>query len=264
MLEDTRERWMRRGFGVVALLLLGVTGLEAATEGNGLADLWGLAQGLQWFARGGPIMYPILACSIIGLAVFLERMAFLRRKHLLPQRFLRGVRQAWQQREFDAAWRLCQQHDVPLARILRTGLLKVKAGPQEVERAIEASGSHEAGVLEANLRFLGAISNIAPMLGFLGTVTGLITAFDVIAVQGTGDPKLMADGVSEALITTEFGLFVGIPALGAYHYLRGKVDRLLHEMEAITIDLLSSTAFVGGEREEGSPHAIFEEERGRL
>jgi biopolymer transport protein ExbB len=102
------------------------------------------------------------------------------------------------------------------------------------------------------------------MLGFLGTVTGLITAFNVIAVQGTGDPKLMADGVSEALITTEFGLFVGIPALGAYHYLRGKVDRLLHEMEAITIDLLSSTAFIGWEREEGTPRAISEEERGRL
>jgi biopolymer transport protein ExbB len=209
-------------------------------------------------------MYPILGCSIIGLAVFLERLAFLRRKHLLPERFVRGVRQAWQRREFDAAWRLCQQQDVPLARILRAGLIKVKAGPQEVERAIEASGSHEAGVLEANLRFLGAISNIAPMLGFLGTVTGLITAFNVIAVQGTGDPKLMADGVSEALITTEFGLFVGIPALGAYHYLRGKVDRLLHEMEAITIDLLSSTAFIGWDREEGTPHAISEEERGRL
>jgi biopolymer transport protein ExbB len=209
-------------------------------------------------------MYPILGCSIIGLAVFLERLAFLRRKHLLPERFVRGVRQAWQRKEFDAAWRLCQQQDVPLARILRAGLIKVKAGPQEVELAIEASGSHEAGVLEANLRFLGAISNIAPMLGFLGTVTGLITAFNVIAVQGTGDPKLMADGVSEALITTEFGLFVGIPALGAYHYLRGKVDRLLHEMEAITIDLLSSTAFIGWDREEGTPHAISEEERGRL
>ncbi|MDQ3828800.1 MAG: MotA/TolQ/ExbB proton channel family protein [Candidatus Tectomicrobia bacterium] len=255
---------MKRGLGVIALLLLGVASLEAATEGNGLADLWGLTQGLQWFARGGPIMYPILACSIIGLAVFLERLAFLRRKHLLPQRFVRSVRLAWQQREFDTAWRLCQQQDVPLARILRAGLLKVKAGPQEVERAIEVSGSHEAGVLEANLRFLGAISNIAPMLGFLGTVTGLITAFNVIAVQGTGDPKLMADGVSEALITTEFGLFVGIPALGAYHYLRGKVDRLLHEMEAITIDLLSSMAFIGWKREEGTPRAISEEERGRL
>jgi len=255
---------MTQRWGVIILLLLGCPGLTTAAEVPGIADLWRLTEALQWFARGGPIMYPILACSIIGLAVFLERLAFLRRKHLLPERFVRSITRAWQRREFEAAWRLCQQQDIPLARILRAGLRKVKDGPQEIERAIEVTGSHEAGILEANLRFLGAISNIAPMLGFLGTVTGLITAFNVIAVQGTGDPKLMADGVSEALITTEFGLFVGIPALGAYHYLRGKVDRLLHEMEAITIELLSASAFIereGGEREGDE---ISEEVRRRL
>jgi biopolymer transport protein ExbB len=255
---------MKRCFGVLSLLLLGLHSPALAEKGNGILEAWGLAQGIQWFMRGGPIMYPILACSIIGLAVFLERLAFLRRKHLLPERFVRGVTRAWQRGEFEAAWRLCQQQDVPLAHILRAGLRKVKEGPQEVERAVEVTGSHESGVLEANLRFLGAISNIAPMLGFLGTVTGLITAFNVIAVQGTGDPKLMADGVSEALITTEFGLFVGIPALGAYHYLRGKVDRLLHEMEAITIELLSATAFVSEGGDEGDSYEISEEERGRL
>jgi biopolymer transport protein ExbB len=240
---------MTRRWGVIAILLMGFSSLTTAAEGAGMADLWGLSEGLHWFVRGGPIMYPILVCSVIGLTVFLERLAFLRRKHLLPVRFVRSITRAWQRGEFEAAWRLCQQQDIPLARILRAGLRKVKDGPQEMERAIEVTGSHEAGVLEANLRFLGAISNIAPMLGFLGTVTGLITAFNVIAVQGTGDPKLMADGVSEALITTEFGLFVGIPALGAYHYLRGKVDRLLHEMEAITIELLSTPVFI--EREGG-------------
>jgi biopolymer transport protein ExbB len=147
---------------------------------------------------------------------------------------------------------------------LRAGLRKLKEGPQEVERAIEVTGSHEAGVLGANLRFLGAISNIAPMLGFLGTVTGLITAFNVIALQGTGDPKLMADGVSEALITTEFGLFVGIPALGAYHYLRAKVDRLLHEMEGITIELLNAPGFGARVGDEGDSDEISDEERRRL
>jgi biopolymer transport protein ExbB len=251
---------MTQKCGVIPLLLLGLPSFATGAEVDGIADLWGLTQGLHWFTRGGPIMYPILACSIIGLAVFLERLAFLRRKHLLPERFVRAVTRAWQRAEFEVAWRLCQQQDIPLARILRAGLRKVKDGPQEVERAIEVTGSHEAGVLEANLRFLGAISNIAPMLGFLGTVTGLITAFNVIAVQGTGDPKLMADGVSEALITTEFGLFVGIPTLGAYHYLRGKVDRLLHEMEAITIELLSTTAFIGQGGGEGNAYEISEEE----
>jgi biopolymer transport protein ExbB len=255
---------MTPGCGVIFLLLLGFPSLLTAAEGQNLGNLWGLTQGLEWFARGGPIMYPILACSIIALAVFLERLAFLRRKHLLPARFVRSMTRAWQRGEFEVAWRLCQKQDIPLARILRAGLLKVKDGPQEVERAIEVTGSHEAGVLESNLRFLGAISNIAPMLGFLGTVTGLISAFNVIALQGTGDPKLLADGVSEALITTEFGLFIGIPALGAYHYLRGKVDRLLHEMEAITIDLLSTTAFIGRGQEHGDSDEISEEERGRL
>jgi biopolymer transport protein ExbB len=254
---------MARAFDVIFPLLLGLPNFALAAEGNNMADFWGLTQGLQWFIRGGPVMYPILACSIIGLAVFLERLAFLRRRHLLPARFVRAVTRAWRRGEFEVAWRLCQQHDIPLARILRAGLQKAKEGPQGIEQAIEVTGSHEAGALEANLRFLGAISNIAPMLGFLGTVTGLITAFNVIAVQGTGDPKLMADGVSEALITTEFGLFVGIPALGAYHYLRGKVDRLLHEMEAITIELLSTTTAARGGGESDSDE-ISEEERRRL
>jgi biopolymer transport protein ExbB len=197
-------------------------------------------------------------------AVFLERLAFLRRKHLLPLRFVRAVTRAWQRGEYDAAWRLCRQSDVPLVGILRARLLKVKEGPQEVERADESMGSHEAGVLETNLRFLGVISNIAPMQVFLGTVTGMITAFDVIALQGAGNPKLLANGVSEALITTEFGLFVGIPALGAYHYLRGKVDRLLHDMEDVTIELLSATTFVGQADVAGDPYEVSEEDRGRL
>jgi biopolymer transport protein ExbB len=255
---------MTRSWGAISLILLGLSGLVTAAEGNGIIEAWGLTQGIQWFARGGPIMYLILTCSIIGLAVFLERLAFLRRKHLVPERFVRAVTRAWQRGEFEVAWRLCQQQDIPLTRILRAGLRKLKEGPQEVERAIEVTGSHEASVLGANLRFLGAISNIAPMLGFLGTVTGLITAFNVIAVQGTGDPKLMADGVSEALITTEFGLFVGIPALGAYHYLRAKVDRLLHEMEAVTIELLNGRGFVGWIGDEGDSHEISDEERRRL
>jgi biopolymer transport protein ExbB len=255
---------MTRSSGAMSFLLLGLPSFPAAAVGDTIMEAWGLTQGIQWFVRGGPIMYPILACSIIALAVFLERLAFLRRKHLVPERFVRAVTRAWQGGELEVAWRLCHQQDTPLAHILQAGLRKIKEGPQEIERAMEITGSHEASVLEANLRFLGAISNIAPMLGFLGTVTGLITAFNVIAVQGTGDPKLMADGVSEALITTEFGLFVGIPALGAYHLLRAKVDRLLHEMEAITIELMSATTFAGRGGDEGNAHEIPEEERRRL
>jgi biopolymer transport protein ExbB len=129
---------------------------------------------------------------------------------------------------------------------------------------MEAAGVHEAAWLGTNLRFLGAISNIAPLLGFLGTVTGLINAFDVIAVQGTGDPKLLADGVSEALITTEFGLFVGIPALGAYHYLRGKVDSLVYEMETIALELLNAVPSLSPGDSEGEAREVSEGPRGRV
>lgn len=246
----------------VALFLLGVTGVAFAGESNRLGDL--LGYGVNWFVRGGPIMYPILACSIGALAVLLERLAFLRRRRLLPHRFVRGIMRAWQRGDLDLVWQLTRQHEIPLTRILRAGLLKAKEGVQETERAMEAAGAHEAALLGTNLRFLGAISNIAPMLGFLGTVTGLINAFDVIAIHGTGDPKLLADGVSEALITTEFGLFVGIPALGAYHYLRGKVESLVYEMEAIALEWVNAMPSLEPGSAEGESGEIPEGPRGRI
>src|SRR5690554_4844893 len=107
--------------GLVVLALFGVAHIASAVELYDLGEMWGLAHGLRWFARSGPIMYPILACSIIGLAIFLERLAFLRRKHLLPARFVRNVSRAWQHGEIELAWRLCEQHNVPLSRILRAG-----------------------------------------------------------------------------------------------------------------------------------------------
>jgi len=262
--DENVDRWLQRCFWEVVLVLLIFPGIAVALEANRLGDVWWLGQAVDWFLRGGPVMYPILACSIIGLAVFLERLVFLRRTHLLPQRFVRGVMRAWQRGELDVAWDLCHQYDVPLARVLRVGLLKVKEGAQETERAIEARGSHEVALLTANLRFLGAISNIAPLLGFLGTVTGLISAFNVIALHGTGDPKLLADGVSEALITTEFGLFIGIPALGAYHYLRGKVDSVVYEMQDIALQLLHAMQFPHPGDAGGDAREIPEGHRGRL
>lgn len=253
---------MRELLTRVAFLLLALVDVASAAEANRLGDLWGYS--VQWFLRGGPVMYPILACSIVGLAMFLERLIFLRRRRLLPQRFVRVVMGAWQRGDLEVVWQLTRQHEVPLARIIRAGLQKAKGGVQETERAMEAAGVHEAAWLGTNLRFLGAISNIAPLLGFLGTVTGLINAFDVIAVQGTGDPKLLADGVSEALITTEFGLFVGIPALGAYHYLRGKVDSLVYEMETIALELLNAVPSLSPGDSEGEAREVSEGPRGRV
>ena len=103
----------------------------------------------------------------------------------------------------------------------------------EIERAIEGAGQHEASLLNSNLRALGAVANITPMMGLLGTVFGMIKAFNVISQSGTGSPGLVASGISEALITTAAGMMVGIPALILYHYFRAKIDRYVFEMEEI-------------------------------
>jgi len=138
---------------------------------------------------------------------------------------------------------LCASHDTSLSRILKTGLLRFGEKVDEIERAIEGAGQHEASLLNSNLRALGAIANITPMMGLLGTVFGMIKAFDVISQSGTGNPGLVASGISEALITTAAGMIVGIPALVLYHYFRAKIDRYVFEMEEISFQLIEELSF---------------------
>ncbi len=122
----------------------------------------------------------------------------------------------------------------------------------EIERAIEAGGQHEASLMNSNLRVLGAIANITPMMGLLGTVIGMIKAFNVISLSGTGNPGLVASGISEALITTAAGMLVGIPALVLYHYFRGKIDRYVFEMEEVAIQLVEELSYDGFVKEKSS------------
>jgi len=112
-------------------------------------------------------------------------------------------------------------------------------GLLETERSIEAAGQHEVSLLTANLRMLGAVGLITPMLGLLGTVTGMIKAFENIAQSGAGNPNLVASGIAEALTTTAAGLIVAIPSLAAYHFFRGRIDRLIYELEEIATTLLA-------------------------
>ena len=138
---------------------------------------------------------------------------------------------------------LCNSHDNSLSRILKSGLLRFGGKLDEVERAIEGAGQHEASLMNSNLRVLGAVANITPMMGLLGTVFGMIKAFNVISQSGTGNPGLVASGISEALITTAAGMVVGIPALVLYHYFRGKIDRYVFEMEEISFQLVEELSY---------------------
>lgn len=217
-------------FCIVPVLALAQTNpLQEGQSGVQIFDLFG---------RGGLIMYPLLGCSIIALAIILERLLNLRRVKIIPSDFLRRIRRLWYQGDTEMAMNLCEGYDVPISRVLRAGLVRHKEGFTQMEKAIEGAGSHEASLLLANLRILGAVGNLAPMLGLLGTVMGMIKAFNVISQQGTGNPGLVANGISEALITTAAGLLIGIPSLAFYHFIRGRVDRFIYEMEDVSIELM--------------------------
>jgi biopolymer transport protein ExbB len=205
-----------------------------------LGDEWAL---LELIEKGGLMMYPILFCSVLIVGITIERAYNLQRKNIIDTEFLKNVRNHWNWKDIQLGLQLCNSHDNSLSRILKSGLLRFGGKLDEVERAIEGAGQHEASLMNSNLRVLGAIANITPMMGLLGTVFGMIKAFDVISQSGSGNPSLVASGISEALVTTAAGMVVGIPALVLYHYFRGKIDRYVFEMEEISFQLVEELSY---------------------
>ncbi|MDP3937139.1 MAG: MotA/TolQ/ExbB proton channel family protein [Deltaproteobacteria bacterium] len=200
------------------------------------------------FRKGGITMYFILLVSILALAIVFERVWNLRESKIISTGFLEEIKRHWYRRATDAAIEVCQSHDSAISRVLRAGLLRFDLGLEQVENAIETAGQHEATLLRKNLMFLGFLANVAPMLGLFGTVLGMIKSFDAIALYGTsGNPGLVASGISEALITTAYGLMVGIPTLAAYFYLKRKVEMRVLEMEEIAVNLMQDLAQWRGE-----------------
>lgn len=216
------------------LLPLKLSAEEGAGKGTGSSQ-WKIFNVIE---KGGVVMYPIIFCSIMALGIGIERAFHLRRNKVIHPEFLEKVKPYWVRQDSGKAITVCRRHDVALSRILKAGLLRMDFGILEIEKAVEGAGQHEASLLTSNLRMLGALANIAPMLGLLGTVFGMINAFAVISQSGSGNPNLVASGISEALITTAAGLVVGIPALILYHFFRGKVDRFVFEMEEIVIGMI--------------------------
>lgn len=212
---------------------------------------------VEWFKQGGLLMYPIVLCSFLSLAIFFERLFALRRPNIIPASFLNALQRLQERGDINAILGLCHKSDSSLSRILEAGFRRFNFGLLETERAIEGAGQHEVALLTSHLRLLGAIAAITPMIGLLGTVTGMIQAFENIAQSGTGNPNLMASGIAEALTTTAAGLMVAIPSLAAYHFIRGRVDRLVYEIEEIATRLLAvlpSRAPAAAEKEQENAH----------
>jgi biopolymer transport protein ExbB len=183
-------------------------------------------------------MYPILICSIVSLAVFLERLWALRRSKVIPEELLFEVFDLLNKGKVQEAQRLCRTSESSLAQILYAGLSNLGKGRLTVREKMEEVGRREVSFLERYLNVISTIASIATLLGLLGTVTGMIKTFNVLAAKGMAEPGDVAGGISEALITTAAGLIVAIPSLVMYHYLRSKVRSLTLELEEVALKLL--------------------------
>ena len=193
---------------------------------------------LQIVESGGWLMLPIIACSIIAVAIILERLWTLQPKRVLPKNLTAEVWEWAQQDRLDPKHLQRLHQSSPLGQLLAVGLANRSADRQIVKESIEDCGRHVVHELERYLGTLGTIASISPLLGLLGTVVGMIEVFAAIMANGVGNPGALAGGISQALITTAAGLTVAIPALTAHRYLRGRIDNLVVQMEKETMKFL--------------------------
>ncbi len=213
-------------------------------------------------------MWPILLSSVVALAIVVERLLFLSRVEIDSARLLEEMKQEVRAGRLLKAKRLCELESSPLARMGQAALAQYGKPPSEIRERLEEAGSREIPHLERYVPLLGTIAHVAPLLGLLGTVTGLIRCFQTIQEKATSvnpvNPGDLAGGIWEALLTTVFGLIVAIPAYALYNYLAHRVNGLVHELEAHgskLLDLLTDTPTHTPPEFESAPVA---EARGRL
>ena len=195
---------------------------------------------------GGWLIWPIILCSIIAMAITVERLWTYRRKRVVPDYLLGEIWQLHKKGELSISHSQSFKEDSPLGQVLAAGLINMKHSREVMKEAIEEEGHQVVHDLERYLNTLGTIAAIAPLLGLLGTVVGMIKVFSAITAAGVGNPSVLAGGISEALITTAAGLSVAIPSLIAHRYLTGKVDELAIAMEEQAVKMVE---VMHGERE---------------
>lgn len=195
---------------------------------------------LELFNKGGVVMWPLLLVSVIALAVIFERIWFLRRARVGTRGFMESVNGALAENNLAEANRLCEEYRGPLGPIFKAALKKHRRSREEIQKAIEDSGSVEVAKMERNLVILATMAKLAPLLGFYGTVTGMIRAFESIAQAGMGDPGVVAGGIAEALITTAAGLTIAIPAVFAQYLFVHHINRFVLDMEESSIRFLDA------------------------
>jgi biopolymer transport protein ExbB len=211
------------------------------------------------FNKGGAFMWPILFSFIFGLAIFLERIISLNLSDINTRKFIVKIQKALKNGGMEKAQKICANTRGPVASVFQAGLMRADEGVDAAEKAISAYGSIEMSFLERGLIWLSLFITIAPLLGFLGTVVGMIRAFDAIAAAASISPEIVATGIEVALLTTAFGLITGIILQVGYNYCSSKIDRIVAQMEESSIVLIDSIV----EMKEGKTISIQESPKAR-
>ncbi|MDH5598707.1 MAG: MotA/TolQ/ExbB proton channel family protein [Cyclobacteriaceae bacterium] len=194
---------------------------------------------IELLTKGGYMMVPLALLWVFAIYIFIERLLLIRKSSQTPTDFQNQIRSKVMEGRIDEARILCAQTDTPVARMIEKGVSRIGSSLKNIEVSIENIGKIEIYKLEKNLNMLATIAGAAPMIGFLGTVTGMIQAFISIAQEeGAVSPKLLSSGIYEAMITTATGLFVGIIAYLGYNYLVSRVQKVVHRMEFTAIDFV--------------------------
>ena len=202
----------------------------AASQATSLLDV---------LVLGGWVMIPLALLSVLTIYLLMERWITIREASSNPDAITDRVREYVRNGDVDGAITYCERKDVPITRILQQGLERLGRPISEIQDAVQAAGKHESFELEKRTNLLASIAGIAPMLGFFGTVVGMIRAFQQIQnLQGNVNPSVLAGGIWEALVTTAAGLLVGILALFAYNFLIGRIRRLTNDMERSATDFI--------------------------
>ena len=225
-----------------------ITGLFLqATEADTLAQMLNEDTSMSFFeilTQGGFLMIPLFILSVLAIYVIAERWRKLENSKMDIAAMLTNIESLLKSGSQQRAIQYCEEFDKPLARILKSGISRLGRPIRDIEEAIRNAGKKEIFYLEKRMNWLATIAGVAPLVGFTGTVTGMIQAFmDIQSLQGNVNPSVLAGGIWEALITTATGLIVGIIAYGFYNFLLGKINRMIFELEnasADFVDLLQS------------------------
>ena len=240
---------MYHAMTVVPLQILAqaATGNEAAGSGARIESVW------DFMLKGGWMMVPIIFCSLVALTVIIERIITLRRRNVIPPAFFPGLKKVLDDGDDPAdALQYCQADDSPIAAVFTAAVKKLGEPIDQMEKHIQEAGERAVLALRKYLRSLSVLASIAPLMGLLGTIFGMIKAFQQVATSGEslGKAETLAAGIYEAMITTAAGLLLAIPVLVAYHWFTAKIEGHASEMDRMTVEFVEE---YGGTRRDEAP-----------